>query len=238
MAGGRDEDRTMPARTVTPASPERQGDPADRRGPFRPERLVTRRARQSGRQAAHGFRLVDVIAPAVVSVVSLEVVNDEPVFDLAVSRALPIIAAAIDAGRLLRSVGIYRFGRRERAYVAHAVGVAGVVVAGALAGVLIVADRRPGRAGPATSCRVGRADARRTARAAHRLVDRSCGAGAAGSPDAQHRHRRRHPPRRADRRRRPDAPRRQRARRLRRPAGPLARQRRTACPCWATPPPC
>ena len=50
----------MPARTVTPASPERPGDPADRRGPFRPARLVTSRARQSGRQAAHGFRLADV----------------------------------------------------------------------------------------------------------------------------------------------------------------------------------
>ena len=126
----------MPARTVTPASPERQGDPADRRGPFRPERLVTSRARQSGRQAAHGFRLADVAFLTAVTVVTLAVVNDGPLWTAPLSRALPMIAAALVAGRMLRSVGMYRFGRRERAYV-HAVGVALVVVAGALAGVLI-----------------------------------------------------------------------------------------------------
>ncbi len=126
----------MPARTVTPASPERQGDPTDRRGPFRPERLVTSRARQSGRQAAHGFRLADVAFITAVTVVALAVVNDGPLWTVPLSRALPMIAAALVAGRMLRSVGMYRFGRRERAYV-HAVGVALVVVAGALAGVLI-----------------------------------------------------------------------------------------------------
>jgi Undecaprenyl-phosphate glucose phosphotransferase len=126
----------MPARTVTPASPERPGDPADRRGPFRPARLVTSRARQSGRQAAHGFRLADVAMLVAVTVVALIVVNDGPVWAAPLSRALPMIAAALIAGRMLRSVGLYRFGRRERAYV-HAVGVALVVVAGALAGVVI-----------------------------------------------------------------------------------------------------
>jgi polysaccharide biosynthesis protein PslA len=126
----------MPARTVTPASPERQGDPADRRGPFRPARLVTSRARQSGRQAAHGFRLADVAFLIVVTVVALAIVNDGPLWTVPLSRALPMIAAAVIAGRMLRSVGLYRFGRRERAYV-HAIGLALVVAAGALAGVLI-----------------------------------------------------------------------------------------------------
>jgi len=126
----------MPARTVTPASPERPGDPADRRGPFRPARLVTSRARQSGRQAAHGFRLADVTFLVVVTVVALIVVNEGPVWTAPLSRALPMIAAALVTGRMLRSVGLYRFGRRERASV-HAVGIALVVVAGALAGVLI-----------------------------------------------------------------------------------------------------
>jgi len=126
----------MPARTVTPASPERPGAPIDRRGPFRPARLVTSRARQSGRQAAHGFRLADVAALVVVTVVTMIVVSDGPVWMAPLSRVLPMVAAAIIAGRLLRSVGLYRFGRRERSYV-HGAGVALVVVAGALAGVLI-----------------------------------------------------------------------------------------------------
>jgi polysaccharide biosynthesis protein PslA len=126
----------MPARTVTPASPERPEAPADRRGPFRPERLITSRARQSGRQAAHGFRLADLVLLAAVTVAVLIVVNEGPVWTVPLSRALPMIAAALVTGRMLRSVGLYRFGRRERAYV-HALGVTLVVVAGALAGVLI-----------------------------------------------------------------------------------------------------
>jgi polysaccharide biosynthesis protein PslA len=127
----------MTAGTAEPAPPEdRQDSPADRRGPFRPERLVTSRARQSGRQAAHGFRLADVLLLTTVTIAALFVVIDGPVWQAPLSRALPIIAAALVTGRMLRSVGLYRFGRRERAVV-HLAGVLLVVAAGVLVGVLL-----------------------------------------------------------------------------------------------------
>lgn len=120
------------------AEPATTKEGADRRGPFRPARLVTARERQSGREAAHGFRLLDVIALTVVSALVLQTVGRDSVLALPVSRALPMVAAAMTTGRLLRSVGLYRFGRREQ-YVRHAAGVLAVVVAGALVGVLVAA---------------------------------------------------------------------------------------------------
>jgi polysaccharide biosynthesis protein PslA len=123
----------MSARTATSASSERQPTGAERRGPFRPERLVSSRSRQSGRQAAHGFRLADVVLLAIVTVVALIVLVEGPVWSAPLSRALPIILATLVAGRLLRSVGLYRFSRREHAVV-HLVGVAMVTVAGAVVG--------------------------------------------------------------------------------------------------------
>jgi polysaccharide biosynthesis protein PslA len=135
----------MPARTVTPDSPEHgASSPADRRGPFRPERLITSRSRQSGRQAAHGFRLADVILLAVVTAVALAVEVGGPLWDAPLSRTLPIVVAALVTGRMLRSVGLYRFGRRERPAV-HLLGVAGVVAVSVLVGMLIAAVA--GRAG-------------------------------------------------------------------------------------------
>ncbi|MET0580290.1 MAG: exopolysaccharide biosynthesis polyprenyl glycosylphosphotransferase [Ilumatobacteraceae bacterium] len=112
---------------------ERTG--ADRRGPFRPARLITLRDRQSRREAAHGFRLVDVIALAVISVVTLTVVSPGSPLDLPVSRALPVVVSALATGRLLRSLGRYRFGRHER-LVSHLLGVLGAVVVGVAFGCL------------------------------------------------------------------------------------------------------
>jgi Undecaprenyl-phosphate glucose phosphotransferase len=128
----------MPARSSPPHVPQEVATPpdgggAERRGPFRPPRLVTLRDRQSGRNAAHGFRLADVLALALVTVVALDVAAPGSLLDLPVARALPLVVAALTTGRLLRSFGMYRFGRRERAVV-HLVGVVGAVAAGAVVG--------------------------------------------------------------------------------------------------------
>lgn len=129
----------MPARTTSHVNPQPEitATPggAERRGPFRPERMVTLRDRQSGREAAHGFRLVDVIALTLVSVIVLEVLSQDSVLDLAASRLLPIVGAALTTGRLLRSIGLYRFGRREH-YATHMLRVVGAVAAGVLLGVV------------------------------------------------------------------------------------------------------
>src|SRR5262249_7149494 len=98
----------------------------ERRGPFRPVRLVTLPDRQSSREAAHGFRLVDVIALTVTSLAVLAVLGQRSVLALTVARALPIVAAALTTGRMLRSLGLYRFGRRER-YLVHAARVVATV---------------------------------------------------------------------------------------------------------------
>ncbi len=125
----------LPARSPGAATPAAG---AERRGPFRPDRLISSRHRQSGRQAAHGFRLTDVLVLAIVAVVGLEVAGDAPVVELSVARALPIVAAALTAGRLLRSLGLYRFGRGER-YVTHLLRLVASVSSGTLVGLVIVA---------------------------------------------------------------------------------------------------
>ena len=113
----------------------------ERRGPMRPAQLVTSRVRQSSREAAHGFRLVDVVGLAMVSVLVLSTVAGTSALALPVSRALPVVAAALATGRVLRSVGAYRFGRHEpydrhlrRALVAVLVGIAVGVLAAATVG--------------------------------------------------------------------------------------------------------
>ncbi len=126
----------MPARTATSATPERPDPGAERRGPFRPSRLVTSRSRQSGRQAAHGFRLADVAVLAAVTTVALVVLVEGPVWRAPLSRALPLVAAALVTGRLLRSVGLYRFRRRDRVVV-HMVGIGLVVGVGTFVGALL-----------------------------------------------------------------------------------------------------
>ncbi len=130
----------MPAPTPSPPATG-----AERRGPFRPPRLVTLRDRQGSREAAHGFRLADVIAIAIVSVAVLAALGSPSVLAVTVARAAPIVGAALTTGRLLRSLGLYRLGRRER-YPAHmarvlAAGAAGVLV-GAVVAVVVGRDAR------------------------------------------------------------------------------------------------
>jgi Undecaprenyl-phosphate glucose phosphotransferase len=121
----------MPAPTPSPPATG-----AERRGPFRPSRLVSLRDRQSSREAAHGFRLVDVIAIAVVSILVLAAIGSGSVLAVTVARATPIVGAALTTGRLLRSLGLYRLGRRER-FATHLVRVVGAVAAGVLVGVVL-----------------------------------------------------------------------------------------------------
>ena len=132
-------DRPAPAST-----PGETG--AERRGPFRPPRLVSLRDRQGSRDAAHGFRLVDVVALAIVAVVVLGAVGRQSVLATTVARAVPIVGAALTTGRMLRSLGAYRFGRRER-YVTHLGRVLGAGAAGVVVGVILAElvgrDARP-----------------------------------------------------------------------------------------------
>ena len=134
----------MPARTSPhrcPAGGTRRRRsvrwPAERRGPFRPARLrhpprpperPPRRPRlPAGRPSCWSL----------VAVVALDVAAPGSLLDrVGGAAALPCRPRrAVVTGRLLRSFGMYRFGRRERAVV-HAVGVVGAVAAGAVVGVV------------------------------------------------------------------------------------------------------
>ena len=88
----------MPAPTPSPPVTG-----VERRGPFRPARLVSLRDRQSSRQAAHGFRLVDLIAIAVVSVLVLAALGSGSV--LAVTVATASGCGSDPSGQTVRNVG-------------------------------------------------------------------------------------------------------------------------------------
>ena len=125
-----------------------------RRGPMRPRRLVSARANRSKRLASHLFRWADLIALAVVTVLTVAVRLDDPDGLLAVpsGEVLPLVAGALVLGRAMRSLAMYRFARRE-GLVVH---VGRVLLAGTFAVVAaLLVDWLVGRHGPAaTTCLV------------------------------------------------------------------------------------
>jgi polysaccharide biosynthesis protein PslA len=94
-----------------------------RRGPMRPEQLLSVRQRQSRRLAGHQFRAVDTVAVVATVVVFLVRSIDGAVFSAPVADALPVITGAWVTWRSLRAFGLYRLGRSER-FVSHVARVA------------------------------------------------------------------------------------------------------------------
>ena len=87
-------------------------DPRDRRGPFRPEKLVTSRARQSERLSSHWFRAIDVAGVTALSVVLIFLADGSPLA-APFGEVAPVVGAAIVASALLRVMCLYRFSRGE-----------------------------------------------------------------------------------------------------------------------------
>jgi Undecaprenyl-phosphate glucose phosphotransferase len=79
---------------------------------------------------------VDVIAITVVSIVVLGAIGHQSVLAVTVARAVPVVAAALTTGRMLRSLGLYRFERGE-SYITHLLRVLAACVAGVLVGVVL-----------------------------------------------------------------------------------------------------
>jgi polysaccharide biosynthesis protein PslA len=88
-------------------------DTAHRRGPMRPGQLLSVRQRQSRRLAGHRFRAADSLALVAVSAASLRTVADGSVPSMPVADAAPLAIGAWTAWRMLRALGLYRFGRTE-----------------------------------------------------------------------------------------------------------------------------
>ncbi len=89
------------------------GDATRRRGPMRPERMRSVRARHSRRLAAHTFRAVDLAAIAAISITGAASRAPASLLDAPVAGIVPFLAGGFVVARLLRATGRYRFGRSE-----------------------------------------------------------------------------------------------------------------------------
>lgn len=110
------------------------GKPSDRRGPFRPERLVSSRARQSGAMAVRFFRAADVATLGVLALAVALTALPAPLLGAPLGSVLPIALGTIASAWLLKSLELYRFGRHERlgVHLAKVTGVVAAVFVGAL----------------------------------------------------------------------------------------------------------
>ena len=98
-------------------------DPRRRRGPLRPEQLLSARKRQGRRLSAHTFRTLDLVVLVIATAVSIRQVFHRSLLDTTVGGDLQFVVGMLVFARLVRSVGLYRFGRTER-WVAHALRLA------------------------------------------------------------------------------------------------------------------
>ncbi len=92
-------------------------DPRDRRGPFRPEKFVTSRARQAERLSSHYFRALDVLGLVGLAALVLIQAEGSPL-NAPAGEIAPLVVAVAIVLALLRVMRLYRFGRAER-FVGH-----------------------------------------------------------------------------------------------------------------------
>jgi Undecaprenyl-phosphate glucose phosphotransferase len=120
-------------------------DPRDRRGPFRPHRLVPVRSRLELRQVAQTYRAVDAAVVAALALAAAQIAAPAGILQASVGGVLPLV---VSAGLLIWSLDAlraYAFSRRESlprhlVRVSAAFGLTGV--AGLLAELLIPGDGR------------------------------------------------------------------------------------------------
>jgi Undecaprenyl-phosphate glucose phosphotransferase len=107
-----------------------------RRGPLRPDRLVSVRRRQDRRLAGHRFRAIDSLWLVGVSVIVLRGVLAQPLLAAPLAEVIPVVTGAWSVWWLLRSSRLYRFGRSER-MLGHLGRVAAVAAVGAAIAALV-----------------------------------------------------------------------------------------------------
>ena len=104
------------------------------RGPLRPEQLVSVRQRQARRLAAHRFRAIDTALLVATALLALGRTHAGPLLDAALGDVLAVAAGTAALWWLLRTMHLYRFGRRDRPVghvgrIAAATGLAGALTA-------------------------------------------------------------------------------------------------------------
>ena len=140
--------RASAARPVEAQGPADKG--AARRGPFRPEVWLNARQRHASRLAAHYFRAFDVLAIIALTLICARLASPDDLIHIEISRAAPFVLGAVTVLSLLRSLGRYRFSRRQKTST-HLLSVAAVCAAGALAAFATGALLRPGASAQWTS---------------------------------------------------------------------------------------
>lgn len=107
---------TLPLTTLDDASLTDilPGNPQDRRGPFRPEKLVSARERRSGDMFVRLFRGIDFIALVFLAVICARSVAPQGFFTSPLGNILPFIATTLGIYWALYACGLYRFGRNAR----------------------------------------------------------------------------------------------------------------------------
>jgi Undecaprenyl-phosphate glucose phosphotransferase len=116
----------------------RGDDSAARRGPFRPDVWLNARQRHASRLAAHYFRAFDVLAVVAISLGCAALSTPDSVFQSPLAHVAPYVIGAVVVLALMRSLGRYRFSRRQSASshltsVVAIVGVGGISALGSLA---------------------------------------------------------------------------------------------------------
>ena len=90
------------------------GNESTRRGPLRPERLVSVRKRQDRRLAGHRFRAVDTVFLLAVTIAFLQRTLERSVLETPMAEVIPIGLGVWSTWLLMRALGLYRLGRTER----------------------------------------------------------------------------------------------------------------------------
>ena len=132
------------AAPVLAAEAEAIVEDAERRGPFRPDRLAPVRERLSGPTLARLFRLVDAGAVIMVAVVVASFSSELTPLQQPFGRVLPLLIGPMVGLWALASLGAYRFGQRE-SLVRHLTRMAGAAAVGGVAAfVVAMGDRDSG----------------------------------------------------------------------------------------------
>ena len=88
-------------------------DPRNRRGPFRPEKLVSVRERRSGDMFVRLFRTIDSLVLLGLTAICLSPMAHTGLFAAPAGDLLPFVTGGLIIYFLLGATGIYRFGRKE-----------------------------------------------------------------------------------------------------------------------------
>jgi Undecaprenyl-phosphate glucose phosphotransferase len=98
------------ARSIAPAA----GQPENRRGRMRPMKLVSSRARNSGRLAVQFFSAADMAVMIALALTTAAAAVAGPILSAPVHALLPLTVATVIGVWALRALGLYGFGRNER----------------------------------------------------------------------------------------------------------------------------